>query len=47
MLTLNNRIASVTFVAASRVRGQVAAPRKGLFARLLTVLLPALGAMHS
>jgi hypothetical protein len=45
MLTLNNRVASV--VATSPVRVPVAASRKPLFARFLTALLQALGAMQA
>jgi hypothetical protein len=47
MLALQNRIASIAVVAATPVRVQVAARTKPLFAGFLTVLLRALGAMHS
>ena len=47
MLALHNRIASVAVVATSPVRVRRAAPTKRLFARFLTVLLRALGAMHA
>ncbi len=47
MLTLNNRIASVTVVATSPVRVQVAAPPVRLVSRFLTLLMHALGSMHS
>jgi hypothetical protein len=47
MLTLHNRIASVAIVAATPVRVQSAAPTPRPFARFLTVLLLALGAMHA
>jgi hypothetical protein len=46
MLTLTNRIASLTVAAAPRVRVRVAAPRQSLFARFLTTLMRALGGMH-
>jgi hypothetical protein len=45
MLTLNNRIAAYTF-ASSQVRPQAAAAPTSLFARFLTALVRALGAMH-
>jgi len=46
MLTLHNRIASVA-VAATPVRVHSAVPTRRPFARFLTVLLRALGTMHS
>jgi hypothetical protein len=47
MATLTTHVASVTFVAASPVRVQPAAPAKRRFAHFLTILLRALGAMHT
>ena len=47
MLTLHSRVASIPVVATSRVRVQVAAPPKRLFARFLSALVRALGAMHT
>ena len=46
MTTLTPQVASVTFVAASPVRVQAARPAKRRFARFLTLLMRALGAVH-
>jgi hypothetical protein len=46
MLTLTSPIASVALVAAP-VHVQVEAPSQPVFARFLTVLMRALGAMHA
>jgi hypothetical protein len=47
MLTLTPHVAPVVSFAASPVRVPVAAPTTPLFARFLTALLRALGAMHT
>jgi hypothetical protein len=47
MLALHNRIASLAVVATTPVRVQVAAPTPRPFGRFLTLLLRALGAMHT
>jgi hypothetical protein len=49
MATLTTHVASITFVAASRVHMQAARPArpaKRRFARFLTLLMRALGAVH-
>ena len=46
MATLTTPVASATVIAVSRVRVPATAPAKRPFARFLTTLLRALGAMH-